>query len=194
MMVRLFSLLLFCLAPALVGCGKPTPQPPAPSPSAKADAPGFVLTSPAFKNNEAIPTKYTADGEGISPPLAWSGAPKTTREFALIMDDPDAPSGAFTHWVVYSIPSESTSLPENISAPGKAVTDFPHEGKNGANTIGYFPPSPPPGKVHHYVFHFYAVDMPIPLNPDMTGDDLRRTINGHLLATAELTGAYQRTR
>ena len=195
MMLRLLSLLLFGLAPALVGCGQPSASPPAPSPSAKADTPGFVLTSPAFKNDEAIPMKYTRDREGFNPRLDWKGAPAGTKEFALVMDDPDAPGGVFTHWVIYSISRYHGGLAEDIlqidTVPSVGNAS---QGRNSANTIGYFPPSPPPGKVHHYVFHFYALDKPLPVSPDMTADDLRKAMSGHVLAVAELTGTYQRTR
>jgi len=195
MMLRLLSLLMFCLAPALVGCGQPTPQPPAPSPSAKADTLGFVLTSSAFKDGEAIPVKYTADGEGISPALAWVGAPAGMRGFALIMDDPDAPGRTFTHWVIGAIPLKATSLSEGVP---KTETVPPSgglkQGRNGAGEIGYFPPSPPPGKVHHYVFHLYALDAPVNLAPGATAEELRKAMSGHVLATAELTGTYQRMR
>jgi len=186
MMLRL---LIFSLALVLAGCGQPASQPPA-----KSGVPGFVLTSPVFSNNEAIPTKYTADGQGISPPLAWTSAPETTNGFALIMDDPDAPRGTYTHWVVYRLPPGSTSLAEDISRSGVAVTDYPYQGLNSAGSRGYTPPSPPPGKAHHYIFHLYALDAPVNLPPGAGADDLRKAIDGHVLATAELTGTYQRTR
>ena len=196
MMLRLLSLLLFGLAPALVGCGQPAASPPAPSPSAKADTPGFVLTSPAFKNDEAIPMKYTRDREGFNPRLDWKGAPAGTKEFALVMDDPDAPGGVFTHWVIYKIPADMNSIPEDVpmleTVPSYLRSAM--QGKTSDNDVGYFPPSPPPGKVHHYVFHFYALDKPLPVSPDMTADDLRKAMSGHVLAVAELTGTYQRPR
>jgi hypothetical protein len=195
MMLRLLSLLLFGLAPALVGCGQPAASPPAPSPSAKADTPGFVLTSPAFKNDEAIPTKYTGDGDRISPQLNWTGVPPKTRGYALIMDDPDAPSGTFTHWVIYGLPPEVLSLPENVPHDEAVSSLEAMQGRNSARELGYFPPSPPPGQVHHYTFHLYALDAPTNLHPGtVTANDLRRAIDGHVLATAELTGTYQRTR
>jgi len=195
MMLRLFSLLLFSLAPVLVGCGQPSASPPAPSPFAKADAPGFALTSPAFKNGEPIPVQYTADGRGISPQLHWTGPRNGTGEFALIMDDPDAPRGPFTHWVIYSISRYHGGLAEDIlqidTVPSVGNAS---QGRNSANTIGYTPPSPPPGKVHHYTFHLYALDARVTLSSGATADELRKAINGHVLATAELTGTYQRTR
>jgi Raf kinase inhibitor-like YbhB/YbcL family protein len=192
MTLRLLGLLLACLA--LAGCGVPRTQPPPPSPTATAATPSFVLTSAAFKHSEAIPVKYTADGEGISPPLAWTGAPAGKREFALIMDDPDAPRETFVHWVIYGIPASASSLPENVPTAEIVPDSGAKQGKNSARTLGYTPPSPPPGKVHHYLFHLYALDTLLTLPPGATADALRKAMGGHVLATAELTGTYQRTR
>jgi phosphatidylethanolamine-binding protein (PEBP) family uncharacterized protein len=83
---------------------------------------GFVLSSPAFSNGQAIPAKYTCDGENLSPPLQWSGAPAGTRSFVLIIEDPDAPSGVFRHWMVYNLPPEVTALPEGIGRQASAQT------------------------------------------------------------------------
>jgi len=195
MVLRLFGLLLLSLAPVLVGCGRADTEPPVPPPPAKRESPEFALTSSAFKHNEAIPIKYTADGQGISPPLAWIGAPAAKRAFALIMDDPDAPRETFTHWVIYGIPAQMSTVPENVLT-GEVLPDVggARQGKNSARTLGYFPPSPPPGKVHHYTLHLYALEAPVTLPAGATADELRKAMEGHVLATAELTGTYQRTR
>jgi len=191
MILRLLGPLVACLA--LAGCGLPKAQPPAPAPSATAATPPFVLTSSAFKHNEAIPVRYTADGQGISPPLVWAGAPAGKREFALIMDDPDAPRETFVHWVIYGIPAGTNSLPENVPTTEVVPDSGAKQGKNSARGIGYTPPSPPPGKVHHYIFHLYALDTLLTLPPGATADELKKAMRGHVLGTAELTGTYQRT-
>ena len=194
-MSRVLTVLVITLTSALFGCGRPKAVVPAPSPAAKAVTAEFHLTSPAFRDGESIPVQYTADGQGLSPQLDWAGAPAGTKEMALIMDDPDAPSGTFTHWVIYATPLKATSLSEGVpNAETVPPTGGLKQGSNSAGTIGYFPPSPPPGKVHHYVFRLYALDAPVNLPPNARADELRKAMSGHTLATAELTGTYQRTR
>lgn len=101
------------------------------------------LTISAFPQEGSIPKAFTADGQDISPALAWSGAPEATQAFALIMDDPDAPVGLWTHWVVYDLPATATNLAENqaktAQLPGGAK-----QGKNTWGRLGYNGPSPPP--------------------------------------------------
>ena len=193
-MPRLVFTLAFFLASALLGCGKPAPSPPTPSPSAtNADTSKFTLTSPAFKDGEPIPVQYTADGKGVSPQLDWTGVPAGTKEFALIVDDPDAPRGTFTHWVIYAVPPSITSFPQDVPKTDTVPSlGGAKQGRNSADAIGYTPPSPPPSKVHHYIFHLYALDKSVPYSQNMTADNLRKAISSHVLATTELTGTYQR--
>ena len=115
---------------------------------------GMVLTSPVFQEGGRIPSMYTCDGNGISPPLAWSGAPKGTKSVALIVDDPDTARGIFTHWVIFNIPASDNSLSENIPASG-ILPNGATQGNNGGGKIGYTRPCPPSG-THHYIFHLYA--------------------------------------
>src|SRR6185437_544017 len=103
------------------------------------------LTSNAFDDGEAIPEKYSCDGENVSPPLAWEGLPTGTESLALVVHDPDAPSGDFTHWIAWNIDPEPGHLEEGTSAPG--------EGVNGRGEIGYMGPCPPPGHGAHRYFH-----------------------------------------
>jgi len=145
------------------------------------------ITSTAFKNGQPIPKKYSGEGQSVSPPLAWEGFPKETKEFALICDDPDAPMAEpFVHWVLYKIPANRNLLPEG-SAAGAI------EGKNSAGKMGYAGPMPPPGHgIHHYHFKLYALDQPLNLKAGATKADLLKAMSGHTLAEGEIVGTYQR--
>lgn len=151
----------------------------------------MTLQSQAFKNGEHIPSKYTCEGEDISPPLSWSGAPTETKSFALIEDDPNAPAAAFTHWIIFNIPASENSLPENI--PKKAR--FPYgaiQGLNDFQRYGYGGPCPPPGRMHRYLFQLYAIDAELNLPSGANKQDALKAIESHTLAKAELTGLYSR--
>jgi len=144
----------------------------------------------SFAHNEMIPSKYTCDGEGISPPLKWEGVPPETKSFALIMDDPDAPSGDFVHWVIFNIPSESDILKEDMDKTG----DLPggiKQGKNSSGRIGYISPCPPSG-THRYFFKLYALDLEINLQAGISKQDLLNAMQGHILDSTEMIGLYQR--
>jgi hypothetical protein len=145
------------------------------------------VTSSAFEPNGAIPKKYTGEGQDISPPLSWNGAPDGTEEFALICEDPDAPMDEpFVHWVLYGIPKGQTSLPEDDSGDGA-------EGKNSFGDPGYGGPMPPPGHgTHHYHFKLYALDAPVGLTPGASKADLLDAMEGHILDHGELVGTYER--
>src|SRR5260370_4958265 len=114
------------------------------------------LTSPGFANNGAIPDKYSKDGGNISPPLKWTDASQKTKSLALIVDDPDAPSGLFVHWVVYGIASDTTKLDEGQPATA-TLPNGVRQGRKGFGDLGYGGPQPPSG-THRYFFHLYALD------------------------------------
>src|SRR3990170_4487620 len=102
------------------------------------DATAFSLVSEAFGNDETIPALYTCDGDNVSPPLAWDGAPAETNAFALVMDDPDAPGGTFTHWVLYGLGSTALNLPEGVeTVPMPAYGLAGSQGSNGGGRFGY---------------------------------------------------------
>lgn len=156
----------------------------------------FTLTSQAFKNGGAIPSKYTADGDDISPPLAWSNAPANTKELALIVDDPDAPSAQpWVHWVIYGLSVHLHALPAHVPH-GKQITTPPAmQGPNSfaSDNIGYRGPAPPRGHgMHHYHFTLYALDKSLNLAPGRTKQQLLEAMKGHILSHAELIGTYQR--
>jgi Raf kinase inhibitor-like YbhB/YbcL family protein len=143
------------------------------------------LTSTAFADGAEIPAKYTADGKNISPPLAWSFLPDGTRSLALIVHDPDAPSGDFTHWLGWDIDPEPPGLDEGAPAPT--------EGANGRGETGYMGPSPPSGHGTHRYFHeLLALDAAPDLDSGASREQLEEALSGHVLAKAELIGTYER--
>ncbi|HET7791152.1 MAG TPA: YbhB/YbcL family Raf kinase inhibitor-like protein [Gemmatimonadales bacterium] len=153
----------------------------------------LTLKSPAFENGAAIPAAFTCDGADRSPALAWSGGPKETRSFALIMDDPDAPRGTWVHWVLYHLPATVAGLPENVATTAELpALGGARQGNNSWPRIGYGGPCPPPGKPHRYFFKLYALDVGLDLAPGATKADLERAMQGHVRASAELFGTYQR--
>lgn len=143
------------------------------------------IESPAFKNGVAIPAKYTCSGQGINPPLTISNIPAGAKSLAFILDDPDAPMGTFTHWIIWNIPPATTRIDEN-SVPSRAV-----QGKNSAGQNKYFPPCPPSG-VHHYHFKIFALDTILSLSQDAHVKELQNAMNSHIIATAELIGIYRK--
>ena len=148
----------------------------------------FTISTPAFVAGGDIPRQFTCHGSNISPHLTWSGAPKGTRSFALIMDDPDAPNGTFTHWVVFDIPASRTDLPSGANADAVGVS-----GRNSRGETGYMGPCPPSG-VHRYVFRLFALDVEtLPLALGATRQQVESAFKPHTIATTELMGRYARS-
>ncbi|OMH40536.1 YbhB/YbcL family Raf kinase inhibitor-like protein [Desulfurobacterium indicum] len=150
------------------------------------------IVSPAFGNGEFIPSKYTCDGEDVSPCLFFLNPPETVKSFALIVEDPDAPAGTFTHWVIYDIPGDFEGLPEDV--PPAANLEYGiKQGLNDFGRIGYNGPCPPPGKPHRYFFILLALDIESTGLPSgATRSELLRAIDGHVITTAEMVGLYGR--
>jgi Raf kinase inhibitor-like YbhB/YbcL family protein len=167
------------IAPALVACALV-------GGAALAEGVTLSVSSPVFSNGSAIPAKYTCDGDGKSPPLAWSNLPTGTQSLAVVVDDPDAPHGTFVHWVVFDVPPGTTALPEGALPAGA------EQGKNGKGKLGWTPPCPPSG-THHYRFMVFALQSPLTLSQP-TEEDLIRAMSGHILAQGEIVGTYQRGR
>ncbi|HKS75519.1 MAG TPA: YbhB/YbcL family Raf kinase inhibitor-like protein [Terriglobales bacterium] len=149
------------------------------------------LTSSSFASGGNIPKKYTCDADDNSPALSWSGAPQGTKSFALIADDPDAPVGTWTHWLLYDLPATSTRLPENVSKVDEPPTGG-RQGRNDFHKTGYGGPCPPPGKPHRYFFKLYALDQTLNLKAGGSKKELEQAMRAHILAQAELVGKYGR--
>ena len=149
------------------------------------------VSSAAWKMGEAIPTKYTGDGDDVSPPLAFDGVPNGTRAFALICDDPDAPVGTWVHWVIYDIPGSAKGLPSGVSTKG-SLPDGSHQGRNSWKKSGYGGPSPPPGAPHRYFFRLYALREPLGLGPGLSAKEVEAAARSKAIESAEFLGVYRR--
>jgi Raf kinase inhibitor-like YbhB/YbcL family protein len=151
----------------------------------------FSLTSKSFDDGSPIPRQHTCDGADRSPPLEWSATPPGTRSLALIVEDPDAPSGTWVHWILYDLPAALTHLPEGV-APAASVPGGGSQGFNDFRKVGYGGPCPPAGKPHRYFFRLYALDAPTKLDPRQDKAVLMKAVDGHIIAKAELMGTYKR--
>jgi Raf kinase inhibitor-like YbhB/YbcL family protein len=154
----------------------------------------FTLTTPAFADGADIPVRHTCDGDNRSPHLAWTDPPEGTRSLALVVDDPDAPSGTFTHWLLYDIPATAREIGEGISDRTVGIS-----GRNSFGKSGYGGPCPPPGdEAHRYRFTLYALDVPSlkirgkDPSKELTAKELESEISAHILDSARLVGRYQR--
>jgi Raf kinase inhibitor-like YbhB/YbcL family protein len=150
------------------------------------------LKSDAFVNGQSIPAKYSCIGKNISPALTWNDPPAGTQSFALIVDDPDAPVGTWVHWVLFNIPADERSLPEDLPVTGKNVDpNAIYFGKNSSGNTRYDGPCPPSG-THRYFFKLYALDSLVNLLPGATKDELLKAMQGHILAQGELMGTFSK--
>lgn len=150
------------------------------------------LFSTAFENGETIPTRFTCEGADISPPLSWDDLPKDTKSLALILDDPDAPMGIFTHWVIYNIPLTPSDFEEGISLSGKFSKGL-HEGYNDFGNQGYGGPCPPRKKgAHQYYFRLFALNQELELTGRVTRSQLLDEIQGKILDETVLMGKFGR--
>jgi hypothetical protein len=171
------TIIVIALLLILTGCQAPTID--------TSNAIKFKLSSPAFQDSGSIPQQFTCQGENISPELNWSEVPANTKSFALIMDDPDAPGGTFTHWVLFDIPADQKQLAENASPIGLS-------GNNGLNQTGYMGPCPPSG-IHRYYFRLYALDVPsLNLKEGAARSEVEAAIKNHLIGAADTMGRYEK--
>jgi Raf kinase inhibitor-like YbhB/YbcL family protein len=143
------------------------------------------LTSTAFENGGSLPAAYTCDGNNVNPPLQFTELPSETQSLALIMDDPDAPSGTWNHWLVWNINPNNQQIAEN------SLINEATEGTNDFGNTGYGGACPPTG-THRNFFRLYALDTKLTLTMDAKRDELDRAMEGHVLAEAELMATYQR--
>lgn len=143
-----------------------------------------IVRSPAFQHEQKIPSKYTCDGENISPPIAIDNVPEGTVTLVLIMDDPDAPKGNWDHWIVFNIEAGTTRIGEGVKSLGT-------KGRNSWDTLDYGGPCPHEG-VHRYFFNVYALDTQLNLPEGATKEEILREIEGHTLGKGTLMGTYER--
>ncbi|MBI5565464.1 MAG: YbhB/YbcL family Raf kinase inhibitor-like protein [Chloroflexi bacterium] len=172
--------LVFCLSLALLllACS--------PAVELGSSAPTFQVASPAFADGATVPDLYTCHGDDVSPELNWQMPPATTQSFALIMDDPDAPGGTFTHWVLFNLPAETRQLPAGTNTIGVG-------GQNGFGSSGYRGPCPPPGGAHRYFFKLYALDVAtLNLPAGASRSDIEQALRDHIVGRAQLMGRFGR--
>jgi len=146
---------------------------------------GLQIISPVFRDGSAIPPQYTCKGQNVNPPLNIFNVPPKAQSLALVMHDPDAPSGDYTHWLVWDIPTSIETIIPNSIPVGAA------QGTNDSGAIGYMGPCPPPATgPHRYVFDLYALDTSLGLESGQNRQQLVRAMQGHVLVTASLTGLF----
>lgn len=168
----------------LAGCGR------APNITVPPAAETITLESAVFSADIVIPVEYTCDGTNISPPLTWRHIPNSAESLVLWMDDPDAPGGTFTHWLVYDMPANRRDLPEAISA-NDGLPQGGTQGKNSFRNVGYGGPCPPKG-THRYQFKLYALNQPTDLPPNASITEVAQQMEGKIVGFGELTGLYTR--
>lgn len=150
---------------------------------------GFSLASPDFTNGEPIPARYTCAGEDIPPTLTWSDPPPGTRSLAFILDDPDAPVGTWTHWIVYNIPPEVRTMDKSFT-PGMQINNVNVLfGMNSWGRQAYGGPCPPSG-THRYIFQLFALDIMLGPKDKMTKDELAAQMQNHILGFIQIMGTY----
>ena len=142
------------------------------------------ITSSAFHEGGSIPSKFTCDGSDTSPPVQITGIPSEAKSLVLIADDPDAPGGLFTHWLVWNIPPQTSSIAEGNAPKGV-------QGANDFGKSGYRGPCPPPG-THRYSFKIFALDRELELHADAKRSQVDAAMRGHVIAQGELVGRYAR--
>jgi Raf kinase inhibitor-like YbhB/YbcL family protein len=188
--VRRLVALALPLVVLVAGCGGDNEEP---LPTG-ASVPGFAFAGGAVADGKAIDPRYTCDGDDVSPALAWEGVPADTAELVLVLDDPDAPGGTFTHWLAYGLEPGTTGLPEAVPVGGE-VSGPPamRQGANDFGKDGYGGPCPPGGQTHGYVFTLYALDRETGLDAGASLGELRAALEGHVLTQAVLTASYSRS-
>jgi Raf kinase inhibitor-like YbhB/YbcL family protein len=151
------------------------------------------VISLAFNAGETIPDTYTCKGQNMSPSLTWDGVPEGAQSFALIMDDPDAPSGLYTHWIAYNIPATSRTFSANFSAQNNGHIMM--QGLNDSGRTGYTGPCPPAGSgPHRYFFRIFALNATFNLPFGASRAALEQAMTGHIIAQGELMGRYEAPR
>jgi Raf kinase inhibitor-like YbhB/YbcL family protein len=151
---------------------------------AVAAAVALSLSSPAFDAGAPIPQRYTCDGRDSSPPLRWSHVPQRARSLAIRLQDPDAPGGVFTHWLLWNLSPRTRGIPAQVNRST--------QGRNSFGRIGYSGPCPPQGSTHHYVFTLFALDRKLELSRGSSPSRFHAAIGGHVVSRGTLVGTYGR--
>jgi Raf kinase inhibitor-like YbhB/YbcL family protein len=181
--MRLPFLVIAVLLTLPAACKPTIPAPGAPPGVTVASV---TVTSKSFSSNGPIPIDYTCDGKEMSPQVTWSSPPEGTKSIALVVDDPDAPSGTFTHWLVYNLPPDSTFLAEGVdpSTVGAKI------GMNDFESVRYGGPCPPKMQIHRYRFHVYALNAALDLKDGADRAAVDTHMNGHVLGEGTLYGTF----
>ena len=167
--------------------GVTTPLPLTPAMTAR-DSLNLVVD--ALSSGAMLPDSYSCKGAGESPGLSWGGVPAGTKSLVLILEDPDAPAGTFTHWIVYNIPPENGSFaPAQTNA--KVLENGAQQGDTTAGSRGYYPPCPPVGTTHRYIFRLYALDMEIAM-PTADRNAIDGALSGHTIAQVDVSTKFSR--
>lgn len=180
-----------CISSAPSSPVSPAPSKPADQGASSTAPPGaFSIRAASLVPGSVLPDVYTCKGASESPEVTWDGVPAGTKSLALILDDPDAPGGRFTHWLVFNIPPDSHGL-SRAQPNAKVLANGAQQGEHSGGSRGYYPPCPPIGSSHRYVFRLYAVDMDI-TQPTADRESIDWALTGHTLAQAEFTTTFKR--
>jgi hypothetical protein len=150
----------------------------------------FMIRVASLSPGSVLPDVYTCKGASESPEIIWSSVPNSTKSLVLILDDPDAPNGRFTHWIVFNIPPDTDRIPR-AQPNSKVLANGAQQGQNSAGSRNYYPPCPPIGTTHRYVFRLYAVDMDIS-QPTANRESIDWALTGHTIASTEFTTTFKR--
>ena len=180
-----------CTSSAPTSRASPAPSQPAYQQASSPVSPvAFTIRAASLAPGSVLPDIYTCKGASESPEVAWDGIPPGTKSLALILDDPDAPNGRFTHWLVFNIPPDSSGL-TRAQPNAKVLANGAQQGQNSGGSRGYYPPCPPIGTTHRYVFRLYAVDMDI-TQPAADRESIDWALTGHTIAQTEFTTTFRR--
>jgi Raf kinase inhibitor-like YbhB/YbcL family protein len=180
-----------CMSSAPSSPVSPAPSQPADQGASSKNSPGaFSIRAASLTPGSVLPDVYTCKGASESPEVTWDGVPAGTKSLALILDDPDAPNGRFTHWLVFNIPPDSRGF-ARAQPNAKVLANGAQQGETSAGSRGYYPPCPPIGTSHRYVFRLYAVDMDI-TQPTADRDSIDWALTGHTIAKTEFTTTFRR--
>jgi Raf kinase inhibitor-like YbhB/YbcL family protein len=187
--MRAAALVVALAAAVAAGCGGDDGEPL----ETGAAVPGFAFAESDVADGEPIDSRFTCDGENVSPALAWEGVPEDTAELGLVVEDPDAPGGLFTHWLAYGLDPGTTELPAGVPA-GRPVDGglVLLQGVNDLGEDAYGGPCPPGGEEHRYVFRLLALDAPTGLDGGASREELLAAVEGHVIGEARLTATYAR--